>query len=449
MTPATNNSSIGDNNGQALPILSDVNIDLRNAMKAFLQVLHKLENIGPGAPEVPTTVPVNTDSYTDNNLSEEERLLARYVVWQTREEIFAEMAESPEPTPIFAALRGVSTNLQYLPGLSVVAGTPSSGKTSVIAEQCKDWLHDPNLKGKILVWSCEVSRAQMWSKILGNVAMSKSGRVLHSARRGEIPADIWAAAECDVERLAIIDEEISALELCKIASTIAAEPDGLLALVVDFIQELPAVPIDHHYAARLANNRELEVGYVAKLLRAFGVSHGVPVLAAAQFNRSVGKHSNYVPELQQLRESGRIEQNASLVIGLRNEEMAGFPEPPSHKNASPAIEKTYRWGDDLENDRVGAQMAVRREHEGEVWRLLEAFVLKNRYEGGVGTVIPMAFHPESGRIEPVHVRLIASKSSKSIKKIDLGIAVMPAELVTDDIDDEDDDDGDDDLFAPA
>lgn len=366
-----------------------------------------------------------------------EAVTTRPLVRQTLVEVWQDMAKVPNGVPPLAALRGVSPGIEYVPGLSVIAGSTSHGKTSLLTQQILDWLLDPELEGTILVWSSETTRAQLWSKIIGNLALRKSRAVLKAAQGEGIPAEMWESAEqleAVTERLVIIDETISAVELCEIAIQIAAEPNGLLALAVDFIQELPAVPDNHEHAGRLAQNRELEVGFVAKILREFGVQHRVPVLAASQFNRIVGKSSNFVPDLQQLRESGRIEQNASLVIGLRNEEMAGFGEPPPHKNANPALQKTYRWGDELEKDRVGAQMAVRREHEGSEWRLLEAFVLKNRYEGGVGTVVPTAFHPESGRIEPVHARLIGARLPKAAKKV----AAVPEEG-----------DDDDDFFAPA
>ena len=177
--------------------------------------------------------------------------------------------------------------------------------------------------------------------------------------------------------------------------------------MVDYIQKLPAVPDRHPDAGKFARSRELEVGAVATRLRQFGVQSGTPVLAAAQFNRTIGKHSDYVPDLQQLRESGRIEQNATLVLGLGNSVMSGATLSAS-SNGGVAPEKTYSAWDakELEDNRQGAMLSVRHEHHtaADDWTLVEAFVLKNRYHGGVGTVIPFALQPACGRCEPIQAR---------------------------------------------
>jgi hypothetical protein len=51
-------------------------------------------------------------------------------------------------------------------------------------------------------------------------------------------------------------------------------------------------------------------------------------------------------------------------------------------------------------------LSVQKEHpDEEGWILEEAFVLKNRNRGGVGTVVPFALHPATGRCKPLQQRL--------------------------------------------
>jgi replicative DNA helicase len=47
--------------------------------------------------------------------------------------------------------------------------------------------------------------------------------------------------------------------------------------------------------------------------------------------------------LLQLRESGRIEQNAAVVIGLRNEDMSGAERPDLDTSTDDAPELCYRF----------------------------------------------------------------------------------------------------------
>lgn len=89
------------------------------------------------------------------------------------------------------------------------------------------------------------------------------------------------------------------------------------------------VPPDHPDADRYARSREVEVGMVARTLRHLAGALQVPVIAAAQFNRPIGKRTDFVPDLQELRESGRIEQNAGLVLGLRNSAMSQAEPVPT------------------------------------------------------------------------------------------------------------------------
>jgi len=330
-------------------------------------------------------------------------------------EIWEEIAKIPQGIPALQALQGVSPHIEYQPGLNIIAAPTSAGKTTYLIAQVTEWLLNPNATGKILFWSAETSRAKVWAKILAHQAHMELGAVLDEVRqsshrhRAGSPKLDYARQTMDgvSDRLIVLDSAITATDLIAIANRLHQAPDGLYALVVDYLQELPAVSDNHPWAARFSHSREQEVGYIARTLRDFGMQTGVPVLAAAQFNRTVGKSSGYVPELLQLRESGRIEQNASLVLGLRNETMSGVVAtvPKTAETVSP---KTYHaWDTEaLETAQQGAMASVRMEHPHEDgWILLEAFVLKNREHGGVGTVIPMVMNETWGRIEPLTTRI--------------------------------------------
>ena len=326
--------------------------------------------------------------------------------------IRTQMAQIPHGLPPLKALAGVRPIVEFGPGLNIVAAPTSAGKTTILLQQIIEWLTDAQTgTGKILLWSCETPAEFAVAKLIANVAECTMWAVIDAERKGTAVSPniytAWQTLGPVLSRLIILDEPTTAQELCEVAARLTDEPDGLTALVVDYIQELPAVPARHPDAAKYARSRELEVGAVAQMLREFGHQTQTPVLSAAQFNRTVGKSADYVPDLQQLRESGRIEQNATVVLGLRNSAMSGATLRAS-SNGGVAAEKTYSaWNaKDLEDARQGAMLSVRHEHHAAAddWTLVEAFVLKNRYHGGVGTVIPFALQPEWGRCEPIQSR---------------------------------------------
>ncbi len=328
--------------------------------------------------------------------------------------------------PTLKALQNVTPVIEYEPGLSVIAAPTSSGKTTFLVQQVKEWLLNGST-GAILFWSAETSRSRVWAKILANAAQLSMWDVLNAAKNGGNPPkqlfQAYQALTGKSERLIVLDETetTTAWDLCRMGERLTLEPDGLYAVVIDYIQELEAVPENHQWFTRLMHSRELEVGIIARMLREFGHQNNVPVVAAAQFNRTVNKNSNYIPDLLQLRESGRIEQNAALVIGLRNETMSGADGSAAQHSDNVAKSKTYSmWDNDLDANREGAMAAVRFEFDT-TWILEEAFVLKNRDHGGVGTVISFALHPESGQCKPLSYRLLppggreASQNQRSTK----------------------------------
>lgn len=85
-------------------------------------------------------------------------------------------------------------------------------------------------------------------------------------------------------------------------------------LFVDYLQLL---------RGRRAENRQQEVSFIARALKSIALDLDIPVVAAAQLNRSV-MHSDE-PSMGQLRESGDIEASADVVIlAWRKDEEEGI-----------------------------------------------------------------------------------------------------------------------------
>jgi replicative DNA helicase len=65
-----------------------------------------------------------------------------------------------------------------------------------------------------------------------------------------------------------------------------------------------------------SKDRATEVGAATRLIKTTAVELGVDVLLVAQLNRSVEGRTNKMPALSDLRDSGRIEEDADVVLGL-------------------------------------------------------------------------------------------------------------------------------------
>ena len=66
-------------------------------------------------------------------------------------------------------------------------------------------------------------------------------------------------------------------------------------------------------------NRNQEIATLTRGLKRFATELGVPVIALSQLNRSLEQRPNKRPILADLRDSGSIEQDSSIVLFLHRE----------------------------------------------------------------------------------------------------------------------------------
>ncbi len=85
---------------------------------------------------------------------------------------------------------------------------------------------------------------------------------------------------------------------------------GLALIVVDYIGLL---------TDRYGTNNNERIGHITRTLKEMAMTLDVPVLAAHQLNRALEAREEKRPQLQDLRDSGNVEQDADLVMFLYRE----------------------------------------------------------------------------------------------------------------------------------
>jgi len=218
------------------------------------------------------------------------------------------------------AKRGVSWGLPHLDSLSygvcdgdfiVIGGRPSHGK-SILAAQIAT--HAVLSEHVPVIYSQEMSAEDFGERILFAKARVNAGM----ARSGKIESDEWSRLAEAAGRLyegKWFIRDFPATEAQIVASAKRAQLQHKADMViVDYIQLVKC--------SVRRENRNLELTHICDALQRLSRDTRMSVIACAQLSRASAKRSDKRPILEDLRESGSLEQNADKVILIHNPEYA-------------------------------------------------------------------------------------------------------------------------------
>ncbi len=187
----------------------------------------------------------------------------------------------------------------------VLAGRPGMGKTSLalsIALQAARRWHK-----RVAMFSLEMSDEQLVQRLIS----AETGIDSQRLRLGDIKKDEWATFIQATNLLSstafFIDDTpaISVLELRTKARRLHAE-HGLDLIILDYLQLMRG--------DTRSENRQQEISFISRSIKALARELNVPVLALSQLSRQVESRHDKRPMLSDLRESGSIEQDADVVM---------------------------------------------------------------------------------------------------------------------------------------
>lgn len=193
--------------------------------------------------------------------------------------------------------------------LILIASRPGMGKTSIALNIA---LHVGKESGKtVAVFSLEMAREQLATRLLACEGPVDSQKLLV----GKLSRDEWRRIGAAASRISATDIRIDDNPSLSVADMNAQcrRLDNLGLVVIDYLQLMQSAGSGKSYSGE---SRTQAVSDMSRMLKIMAKELNVPVICLSQLSRANEARTNKRPVLSDLRESGAIEQDADIVIGL-------------------------------------------------------------------------------------------------------------------------------------
>lgn len=196
--------------------------------------------------------------------------------------------------------------------LILVASRPGMGKTSLALNIA---LHvAENTDKSVAIFSLEMAREQLAIRLLSGKSLIDSQRLLTGRLSGSDWESLNNAASKISETNMLIDDNPT-LSVADMNSQ-CRRLDGLGLVVIDYLQLMQSAGSGRSYSGE---SRTQAVSDMSRMLKVMAKELNVPVICLSQLSRANESRQDKRPLLSDLRESGAIEQDADIVIGLYRE----------------------------------------------------------------------------------------------------------------------------------
>ena len=227
-------------------------------------------------------------------------------------------------------ISGLSTGLidldEMLGGLQnsdliVVAGRPSSGKTSLAMNMVEHI--GLNLKENVAVFSLEMADKSLSKRMLCSVSRVESDK----ARRGNFDDKDFeklsaGMGKLDLETIMIDDSPaLTVQQITSKSKRLKARVGKLSAIVIDYLGLMGVS------STSKTETRATQVAGITAGLKKLAKELNIPVVILSQLNRNLEARPNKRPMPSDLKESGAIEQDADVLLMVYRDEMYN-PDTP-------------------------------------------------------------------------------------------------------------------------
>ncbi len=295
------------------------------------------------------TTPANIDKQIGEFINElealkgQERTVAKklsQIVSENRVKRFVEKTE----IPIYTGLPKLDDCLGGLEGgdVIVIGARPAVGKSALVTQITLSVARDNK---RVCFYNLEMEDSQVYDRYISHESKIQLTRV----RRAEaFLGDEEKKFNAANDSLSELDVFISSgsKSISEIRNEVRhLEPD---LLIIDYLQ---LVKSDFRRQNRIA-----EVGDISKAIKALAMELHVPILLLSQLNRMSTQTMTKEPSMSELRESGDIEQDASIIILMW--------EPDASNSAKKALK--------VEKNRQGTTMRESLEFNGGLMEFVES-----------------------------------------------------------------------------
>jgi len=214
----------------------------------------------------------------------------------------------------------------------ILASRPGMGKTSFALNIA---LNVGKKTGKaIAIFSLEMSRQQLAMRLLSSEAYVDSKKL----QTGMLTKEDWqklSGATSTISRTKIYIDDNSIVTVSDMNAQCRRVPD-LGLVVIDYLQLMTSATGDS------SESRIQAVAEISRMLKIMAKELNVPVLCMSQLSRASTQRQDKRPVLSDLRESGSLEQDADIVLGLYREDY--FNKETEDRNKAELIVMKNRHG---------------------------------------------------------------------------------------------------------
>lgn len=197
--------------------------------------------------------------------------------------------------------------------LILIASRPGMGKTSIALNIA---LHVGKTSGKtVAVFSLEMSREQLAMRLLSSESFIDNKKL----QTGRLSTEEWKKIGNAAAMISGYDILINDNPSLSVADMNAQcrRIQNLGLVVIDYLQLMQSASGTEKYSGE---NRTQVVSDISRMMKIMAKELNIPVICLSQLSRANESRTNKRPMLSDLRESGAIEQDADIVLGLYRED---------------------------------------------------------------------------------------------------------------------------------
>ena len=194
----------------------------------------------------------------------------------------------------------------------VVGGRPAMGKTAWAISLIRNLCFNENKV--VIFYSLEMAHDRIVRRIISNITGINSNHIKYGQCSDKEVRQIENLKDSkEWSNLIIFDGSHSTKDIESKLQTVKGRGQEVDLFMVDYLQKIMPSKSDNRYQ---------EVTKISNDIKRIVMAHRVPCIALAQLSRDVGR-SGKRPSLPDLKESGEIEQDASIVSFLHRPEYYG------------------------------------------------------------------------------------------------------------------------------